>query len=57
MFEQVEDQMNPSHFSNDMLWHTAGNSELMHCGPQPVQRLVQPEAACYNEELGTSEEE
>lgn len=29
VFEQVEDQMNPSHFSNDMLWRTSGKFELL----------------------------
>jgi ATP-dependent helicase STH1/SNF2 len=29
VFEQVEDQMNPSRISNDMLWRTAGKFELL----------------------------
>ena len=29
VFEQVEDQMNPSHISNDLLWRTAGKFELL----------------------------
>ena len=29
VFEQVEDQMNPSHLSNDLLWRTAGKFELL----------------------------
>ena len=29
VFEQVEDQMNPTHMSNDMLWRTAGKFELL----------------------------
>jgi len=29
VFEQVEDQMNPSRMSNDLLWRTAGKFELL----------------------------
>ena len=29
VFEQVEDQMNPSRLSNDLLWRTAGKFELL----------------------------